>query len=106
MKIDHNRVRKSTSEPPAECKALIDRLKKCNRIQLLEELARINTWTFGKCELGHWKDVLNIFDTILDEATDNHVENRWSLNCDWKYSNSVNMTKFIIVPIYMCMYIL
>ncbi|KRT79553.1 hypothetical protein AMK59_7881 [Oryctes borbonicus] len=88
MKIDHNRVRKSTSEPPSECKALIDRLKKCNRIQLLEELARINTWTFGKCELGHWKDVLNIFDSILDEATENHAENRWALNCDWKYSNS------------------
>ncbi|XP_022915522.2 E3 ubiquitin-protein ligase HUWE1 isoform X2 [Onthophagus taurus] len=88
MKIDHNRIRKSTTEPPSECKVLIDRLKKCNRLQLLEELSKINTWTFGKCELGHWKEVLHLFDAILDEATESHPENKWALNCDWKYNIS------------------
>lgn len=89
MKIDHSRLRKSTSEPPSECKVLIDKLKKCNRKQLLDELTKISTWTFGKCELGHWKEVLAVFDNILEEATDCDPENKWALACD-SFTNCVS----------------
>ena len=90
MKIDHSRLRKSSSEPPLECKVLIERLKKCNRTELLDELSKISTWTFGKCELGHWREVLTIFDTILDEAVNSVGDNKWALNCDVSYSSSVS----------------
>lgn len=89
MKVDHSKLRKSTSEPPPECRVLIDRLKKCNRMQLLEELSKISTWTFGKCELGHWKEVLVIFDAILDEAAETECGNAWALKCD-TYDGSVS----------------
>lgn len=96
MKIDHSRLRKSTSEPPSECKVLIDKLKKCNRKQLLDELTKISTWTFGKCELGHWKEVLAVFDNILEEATDCDPENKWALACD-SFTNCVSNKHLFIL---------
>lgn len=97
MKIDHSRLRKSTSEPPSECRILIDRLKRCNKSQLLEELSTIKTWTFGKCELGHWKEVLTVFDTILEEAAEADPDNKWALRCD-KYDNAVSILIFVSIP--------
>ncbi|KAF5283384.1 hypothetical protein FQA39_LY04760 [Lamprigera yunnana] len=85
MKIDRSRLRKGTSEIPTECQALIERLRQCSRIGLLEELSKINTWTFGKCELYHWIGVLDGFDSILEEAAESAAYNKWALYCDTNY---------------------
>nr|CAI5859676.1 unnamed protein product [Callosobruchus analis] len=82
MKIDRSRVRKSTSDVPLECQQLIERLQNCSRTELLDELSRIHTWTFGKCELLHWASVLDIFDKILGQAAERAVENKYILKCD------------------------
>jgi E3 ubiquitin-protein ligase HUWE1 len=88
MKIDRSRVRKSTSDVPIECQQLIERLQACSRTELLEELSKINTWTFGKCELLHWALVLDVFDKILGEAGRKSFENKWALNCDTHYNST------------------
>ncbi|XP_031335949.1 E3 ubiquitin-protein ligase HUWE1-like isoform X2 [Photinus pyralis] len=88
MKIDRTRLRKGTSEIPAECHALIERLRQCSRSTLLEELSKISTWTFGKCELYHWIGVLDVFDSILEEATQSAPGLKWALNCDTCYDAS------------------
>lgn len=82
MKIDRTRVRKSTSEVPLECQQLIERLQLCSRTELLEELSRIHSWTFGKCELLHWAQILDVFDRILGQAAERNDENKWILKCD------------------------
>lgn len=82
MKIDRSRVRKSTSEVPVECQQLIERLQQCSRTELLDELSKIHSWTFGKCELLHWAQVLDIFDKILGEAAERNPDNKWILKCD------------------------
>ncbi|KAL7044451.1 hypothetical protein ACKWTF_001914 [Chironomus riparius] len=81
MKVDTSRLKKGTSEVPPECQNLIDKLKSCNRNELIEELAKIETWTFGKCELFHWIDILDIFDEILEEAT-HYEEHPIYITCD------------------------
>ncbi|XP_063928722.1 E3 ubiquitin-protein ligase HUWE1 isoform X2 [Zophobas morio] len=88
MKIDRSRVRKSTSDVPIECQQLIERLQACSRTELLEELSKINTWTFGKCELLHWALVLDVFDKILGEAGRKSFENKWALHCDTHYNGT------------------
>lgn len=95
MKIDRTRLRKGTSEIPPECQSLIDRLRQCSRTELLEELSKINTWTFGKCELYHWIGVLDIFDSILEEATQATPDNKWALYCDTNYDTSVRFKLYI-----------
>lgn len=82
MKIDRSKSKKSSSEVPADCKALIDKLKSCNSDQLLEELKQIKTWTCGKCELYHWVDVLDMFDEMLARCCKKEHKNQWSLPCD------------------------
>lgn len=67
---------------PADCKALIDKLKNCNHDQLLQELKQIKSWTCGKCELYHWVDLLDVFDDILGKACEKERENQWTLPCD------------------------
>lgn len=81
MKVDTSRLKKGTSEVPQECQNLIDKLKACDRNELIEELAKIETWTFGKCELFHWIDILDIFDEILEEAT-HYDEHPIYIMCD------------------------
>ncbi|KAK4872231.1 hypothetical protein RN001_016355 [Aquatica leii] len=88
MKIDRSRLRKGTSEIPSECQALIERLRQCSRAGLLDELSKISTWTFGKCELYHWIGVLDVFDSILEEATESAPDNKWALFCDTNYDSS------------------
>ncbi|XP_068082120.1 E3 ubiquitin-protein ligase HUWE1 [Anabrus simplex] len=80
MKIDRSRLKKSTSEVPPECQALIEKLCTCSLP--LEELREIDAWTFGKCELYHWIDVLDIFDKILEDASRPITPNNWILTCD------------------------
>lgn len=36
------------TKQPADCKALIDKLKACNEKELLEELKSIKSWNCGK----------------------------------------------------------
>lgn len=69
MKVETSRLKKGSSEVPAECQQLIETLRSCSRSELAAHLATIDTWTFGKSELYHWIDVLDIFDAILEEAT-------------------------------------
>lgn len=89
MKVDTSRLKKGTSEVPPECQTLIDKLKSCNRSELIDELSVIETWTFGKCELYHWIDILDIFDEILEEAT-HYVENQIYIACDTLFSEKAS----------------
>ena len=41
----------------------------CNRSEFVVELKKIETWTYGKCELYHWIDILDLCDEILEDAT-------------------------------------
>ncbi|XP_015599094.1 E3 ubiquitin-protein ligase HUWE1 isoform X3 [Cephus cinctus] len=82
MKIDRSRLKKCTSEVPAECQVLISKLRSCSHAELLEELKQIDAWTFGKCELFHWIDVLDLSDSILEEAAARSPDNQWELACD------------------------
>jgi hypothetical protein len=38
----------------------------CSREEFLSELKKIETWTYGKCELYHWIDILDLCDDILE----------------------------------------
>uniref|UniRef100_A0A803T9A2 HECT-type E3 ubiquitin transferase n=1 Tax=Anolis carolinensis TaxID=28377 RepID=A0A803T9A2_ANOCA len=67
---------------PADCRALIDKLKVCNDEQLLLELQQIKTWNIGKCELYHWVDLLDRFDGILADAGQTVENMSWMLLCD------------------------
>jgi E3 ubiquitin-protein ligase HUWE1 len=71
MKIDRSKLKKSTSEVPSDCQALIERLTSSasNKTDFLQVLQSIETWTYGKCELLHWVDVLDVCDEILEGAT-------------------------------------
>ncbi|KAJ1530610.1 hypothetical protein ONE63_005490 [Megalurothrips usitatus] len=89
MKIDRSRLKKSTSEVPIECQALIEKLRSCSPAELLEELKRIDSWTFGKCELYHWIDILDICDGILEEAAMRAGENTWTLACDLPHKSEL-----------------
>ncbi|KAL5013532.1 hypothetical protein ScPMuIL_007802 [Solemya velum] len=67
---------------PADCRALIEKLKAASEEPLYEELKRITTWLFGKCELYHWADVLDVFDDVLEKASHKESEKSWTLQCD------------------------
>lgn len=71
MKIDRGKLKKSCSEVPPDCKALIERLTAAGQAGqevFLQELQRIETWIFGKCELFHWIEVLDLCDDVLEAA--------------------------------------
>ena len=97
MRIDRSKLKKSSSDVPADCKTLIDRLTSSassndNKGGFLRELQRVQVhvyeisrilqceparkhhvfllqcWTFGKCELFHWIDVLDLCDEVLEAA--------------------------------------
>ncbi|CAF1298860.1 unnamed protein product [Adineta ricciae] len=80
MKIDRSKLKKYLPEPPADCKLFIDKLKSCDRKELHELLKPITIWHIGKCELYHWIDALDLFDSILEEAC--IKTGTWMLNCD------------------------
>ncbi|GCB69809.1 hypothetical protein scyTo_0012493 [Scyliorhinus torazame] len=82
MKVDRTKLKKTPTEAPADCRALIDKLKACNDEQLLTELQQIKTWNIGKCELYHWVDLLDRFDGILADAGQTVETMSWMLVCD------------------------
>ncbi|XP_054975774.1 E3 ubiquitin-protein ligase HUWE1 isoform X9 [Sorex araneus] len=82
MKVDRTKLKKTPTEAPADCRALIDKLKVCNDEQLLLELQQIKTWNIGKCELYHWVDLLDRFDGILSDAGQTVENMSWMLVCD------------------------
>lgn len=75
---------------PAECQALISKLRSCSHSELLEELKQIDAWTFGKCELFHWIDVLDLSDSILEAAVARSPDNPWELACDLPQNREVS----------------
>ncbi|XP_049782725.1 E3 ubiquitin-protein ligase HUWE1-like [Schistocerca cancellata] len=82
MKIDKGRLKKSSSEVPPDCQALIDKLRTSNRKDLFYVLKGIETWNFGKCELYHWIDVLDVLDDILEESAKRESARSWILRID------------------------
>ncbi len=54
----------------------------CSREEFLAELKKIETWTYGKCELYHWIDILDLCDDILEAATRRTPPGSWLLECD------------------------
>ncbi|XP_069501404.1 E3 ubiquitin-protein ligase HUWE1 isoform X3 [Ambystoma mexicanum] len=82
MKVDRTKLKKTPTEAPADCRALIEKLKICTDEQLLLELQQIKTWNIGKCELYHWVDLLDRFDGILSDAGLTVENMSWMLVCD------------------------
>ena len=57
---------------PPDCKKLIEDIKSASvksHRDLANFLKTVKIWTVGKCELYHWIDVLDIFDSILDHVS-------------------------------------
>merc|ERR1719412_646991 len=81
MKIDRGKLKKSSSEVPADCRSLIEELKGSTQTEFLQKLRGIETWTYGKCELYHWIDILDLCDEILESATV-RSPGSWVLACD------------------------
>ncbi|KAH9507521.1 E3 ubiquitin-protein ligase huwe1 [Bulinus truncatus] len=82
MKVDRSKLKKSSSEVPADCKVLIDKLKSLSADDLYKELKDIKSWTYGKCELYHWADILDVFDGILEKSCAKENDKKWTLYCD------------------------
>lgn len=76
------KLKKSHTEPPADCAELIEKLVGLNHDELLDTLTKINTWTVGKCELYHWVSVLDKFDEILGEACSTVEGHQWYYKVD------------------------
>ena len=51
MKVDRAKLKKSSSEVPADCKTLIDKLKVQSESDLYKELKDIKVWTYGKVKI-------------------------------------------------------
>ncbi|KAK3600176.1 hypothetical protein CHS0354_039470 [Potamilus streckersoni] len=89
MKIDRNKLKKSSTDVPVDCRPLIERLKVTTESSLLEEIQSVKTWTYGKCELYHWADVLDIFDDVLEKACKKESDSSWTLACDVPANNDL-----------------
>ncbi|XP_070192440.1 E3 ubiquitin-protein ligase HUWE1-like isoform X3 [Littorina saxatilis] len=82
MKIDRSKLKKSSSEVPADCKTLIEKIKSCAESDLLQTLKEVKSWTYGKCELYHWADVLDLFDAVLEKGCAHQSNKSWTMACD------------------------
>jgi len=88
-------VKKSSSEVPLDCRNLIDKLKVCSREEFLTELKTIETWTYGKCELYHWIDILDLCDDILEDAT-RREPSSWVLGCDQPGEEAAKLKELVL----------
>ncbi|KAL8595168.1 hypothetical protein ACOMHN_013841 [Nucella lapillus] len=82
MKIDRSKLKKSSSEVPVDCKTLIERINACPESDLLPVLIDVKSWTYGKCELYHWADVLDQFDAVLEKGCAHPGDKSWTMACD------------------------
>ncbi|WAR27034.1 HUWE1-like protein [Mya arenaria] len=82
MKIDKTKLKKASSEVPADCRVIIERIKAVSQESLLQELQALKASTFVKCELFHWSDVLDIFDEVLERGCKKEKDTSWILACD------------------------
>ncbi|KAB7504010.1 E3 ubiquitin-protein ligase HUWE1 [Armadillidium nasatum] len=82
---------------PGDCGWLIEKLYNCSNEELLPILKSIETWSYGKCELHHWINVLDRFDSILEDATKKE-ENQWVLPCD--LSKNAHMQELVVWVLY------
>ncbi|CAL1528834.1 unnamed protein product [Lymnaea stagnalis] len=89
MKVDRSKLKKSSSEVPADCKVLIDKLKSLSSDDLFKELKDIKAWTYGKCELYHWADILDVFDAILEKSCTKESDKKWTFHCDLQGSEQL-----------------
>ncbi|CAF4269438.1 unnamed protein product, partial [Rotaria sp. Silwood2] len=80
MKIDQSKLEKYLPGPPVNCKLFIDKLKSCDRQELHELLKSITIWPIETCVLYDWINVLDLFDSILEEAC--IQSGIWMLNLD------------------------
>jgi hypothetical protein len=69
MKVDRGRNKKPTSALPLACQELIEKLLNSNEEEVIGELKKVETWSYGKCELYHWISVLDKLDGMLGVAT-------------------------------------
>lgn len=44
---------------------------------------------YPQCELYHWIDVLDLFDSILERGVCKERENQWALPCDQESNEQV-----------------
>ncbi|XP_015788441.1 E3 ubiquitin-protein ligase HUWE1 isoform X3 [Tetranychus urticae] len=95
MKIDRAKLKKSSSEVPPDCKLLVEKIRGSNEKELLELLKNIKTWNYGKCELYHWIDVLDLFDSILAKCCHKERDTQWTLPVDLPN----NSLKELCIPI-------
>jgi E3 ubiquitin-protein ligase HUWE1 len=62
---------------------VIEKIKSCkNALELFTALSAIDNWSFGKCELYHWIDVLDIFDHYLELAAQKVEGSKWQIALD------------------------
>ncbi|XP_032242084.2 E3 ubiquitin-protein ligase HUWE1 isoform X2 [Nematostella vectensis] len=82
MKIERSKIRKSHSQPAPECQHLIQRLTEASEGEMVHVLKSVHTWYYGKCDLGHWADVLDRFDDILTSVAKPVNGSAWILTYD------------------------
>ncbi|KAM9510807.1 uncharacterized protein ACIB01_019319 [Guaruba guarouba] len=58
MKVDRTKLKKTPTEAPADCRALIEKLKACGDEQLVAELQQIKTWNIGKVRGGRVCEIM------------------------------------------------
>jgi hypothetical protein len=72
------KVRTAAHSPvkvPASQKSLIVALARCPEQQLSTILQKIKVWPFEKGDLSHWAEVLNRFDSILENIVEQNKSN-------------------------------
>lgn len=90
MRIDKTKVKKCSSELTPECRHLIIQISKCkSRLEIYNFLKDLKVWVYGKCELYHWIEILDRFDSILEEGAKNVDGNEFILQCDVEASFQV-----------------
>ena len=97
-KVDRSKMRRPLGPVPADCKNLIQKfISAKNDAELLHELETVgtHTWTVAKCELYHWVDVLDLFDSVLGRAISKQVDDSANSVSQANPTNSTNSTDLV-----------